>query len=320
MDNAELAYLLGMIAGKGEFIRDNSQTKIIITIPHKALVCEGMPTQLSVKASLDDIRNSIEPLIGTRLQSNQDGNKTTLAFTKDNGDLLIREINRYFGRLRSFKDFRIPQDIFRASVDIKRIFIIGLADVTAYIRRSNAAFGQSYHHRTYIEMPANWYLVIDIANLLHDLDVPIHTIDWAHPNMRDPNLKDYNSGKHNAWAREHQIKVFADEYEKVGFRIVHKKNALEELSRNNRSAWDNNLYQKIQHTLSEATKQKYQRQIGHIEINHHRYYWETKSRDIAKPSHPMENSPRIPEKIRGRHFDSWKDICRALGYPRSNNE
>lgn len=320
MDNAEFAYLLGMVAGKGAIIRDNSQTKITITLPHKTLVSEGMDTQLSVKASLEDVRNSIEPLIGVRLRSIQDKGKTTLEFTKDNDDFLIREINRYFGKLRSFKDFRIPDGIFSATTDIKRIFMIGLADVTAYIRRSNAAFGNPWHNRTYIEMPGNWNLVIDIGNLLHDLNVPIHTIDWAHPNMRDPNLKDYNKGKTGAWAREHQIKIFADEYEKIGFRIVHKKHALEELARSNRDAWDRELLEKIKNTKSEERIEALKNQIGHIEIKHHRYYWETKSRNIFKPSHPMENSPRIPEDIRGMHFNSWKDICRALGYPRSSDE
>lgn len=56
MQNAELAYLLGMIAGKGTIIRGNSHTDIIIEIPHKNLISEGKDAKLSVKASLDDIR------------------------------------------------------------------------------------------------------------------------------------------------------------------------------------------------------------------------------------------------------------------------
>jgi hypothetical protein len=38
MDNAELAYLFGMIAGKGTIIRGNTQTDVIIEIPHKNLI------------------------------------------------------------------------------------------------------------------------------------------------------------------------------------------------------------------------------------------------------------------------------------------
>lgn len=316
MDNAELAYLLGMITGKGTIIRGNSQTDIIIEIPHKNLVIEGMRAKLSVKASLDDIRNNLEPLINTRISSTQTEGKTVIQFTKNNQDFLIREINRHFQRLTSCKYLRIPTEIFSSPLDIKREFLIGLGDVTAHIRSSNAAYGLSYNHRVYIEIPVNWFLVVDIGNLLFDLDVPIHTIDWGHPNMRDPQLKDYNRGKQNVWFREHQIKIFADEFEKVGFRIVHKMEALRKLAEVNRREWDKCVKDKIRRARSDAQKEKFKRMIGHIEIAHHKFYWETEEMNKPKPSHPMENSEKIPREIRGRHFDSWKEICEALGYRR----
>ena len=56
--------------------------------------------------------------------------------------------------------------------------------------------------------------------------------------------------------------------------------------------------------------------IGHIELIHHKYYWETKNLKRPKASHPMENSDKIPPEIRGKHFNSWKEICAVLGYPR----
>ena len=316
MDNAELAYLLGMITGKGTIARGNSQTEVRIEIPHKNLISEGMDARLSVRASLDDIRNSLEPLINTRILSSQDESKTAIKFTKNNEDFLIREINRHFQRLRTCKDFRIPGDIFNSSTDIKREFMIGLADVTAHIRSSNSAYGIAYNHRTYIEIPVNWFLVVDIGNLLCDLDVPIHTIDWGHPNMRDPNLVDYNKGKQNVWFREHQVKIYADEFEKVGFRIEHKMRALKTLAETNRTEWDKEISAKIRRAKSEQQKEKFRRMLGHIELAHHKFYWETREVRKPKPVHPMENSDKIPEVIRGRHFNSWKEICEALGYRR----
>ncbi len=316
MINAELAYLLGMITGKGTILRGNSQTDTIIDIPHKNLISEGMNAKLSVKASLDDIRNNLEPLIGTRISSTQIQKKTVIKFTKNNEDFLTREMNRHFQGLSSCKDFRIPREIFDSPFDIKREFMIGLADVTAHIRGSNVAYGIAYNNRVYIEIPVNWYLVVDIGNLLFDLDVPVHTIDWGHPNMRDPQLKDYNSGKQNAWFREHQIKIFADEFEKVGFRIVHKMEALRKLVAANRIEWDKVLRHKINSTRSEYHKENFGRMLGHIETAHHKYYWETRQVHKPKPAHPMEHSDKIPQVIRGRHFDSWKEICDALGYGR----
>lgn len=319
MDNAELAYLLGMIAGKGIIIRDNNQTDIVIEIPHKNLISEGMDARLSVKASLDDIRNILEPLINVRISSTQIEQKTILKFTKNNQDFLVREINRHFHRLSSCKDFRMPQEIFESSFDIKRQFMIGLADVTAHIRSSNVAYGISYNHRSYIEIPVNWFMVVDISNLLYDLDVAIHNINWGHPNMRDPMLNDYNKGKKDAWFREHQIKIYADEFEKVGFRVVHKADALKKLSNLNRFELDKSIKEKISRAKSEKQKEKLQKMLGHIEIAHHKFYWQTKEVDKKKPIHPMEKSNKIPEIIRGKHFNSWKEICETLGYKERKN-
>lgn len=314
MDNAELAYLLGMITGKGTIARGNSETDIRIEIPRKNLIIEGMPSKLSVKASLEDIRNNIEPLIDTRIRSADINSKTIIMFSKNNEDFLIREINRHFQMLSSCKDFRIPQEIFISSSDIKKEFMIGLADVTAHIRKSNVGYGIPYNHRTYIEIPVNWFLVIDIGNLLYSLDVPIQTIDWGHPNMRDSNLIDYDKGKINAWFREHQIKIYADEFEKIGFRIVHKIKALESLAKKNRSEWDKEMEVKIKNAKSESQREKYKKMVGHVEFAHHKFYWETKNIQKKKPIHPMENSEKIPAIIRGKHFDSWKEICKTLGY------
>ena len=33
-----------------------------------------------------------------------------------------------------------------------------------------------------------------------------------------------------------------------------------------------------------------------------------------KPIHPMENDDSLPEKIRGKHFDSWTQLAKELGY------
>lgn len=32
----------------------------------------------------------------------------------------------------------------------------------------------------YFEIPNNWELVVDFANLLRSVDVPVQNIDWAH--------------------------------------------------------------------------------------------------------------------------------------------
>lgn len=46
----------------------------------------------------------------------------------------------------------------------------------------------------------------------------------------------------------------------------------------------------------------------------HRYYWELTQRRKEKPAHPGENDDFIPEEIRGKHYESWTEIARDLGY------
>jgi hypothetical protein len=315
MWNPEFAYLLGMITGKGTIIR-NAVTEIHIEIPHKNLIIEDMDAQISVKASLTDIKEILDPLIGTRISVTSIKNKTILSFEKDNADFLVREINKHMGNLISCKDFRVPNEIFNAASDIKKEFLRGLADVTAHIRRSNAAYGIPYNHRVYIEIPANWFLAADVANLLMDLDIPVHTIDWGHPNTRDPYLKDYNKDRKSVWFREHQVKIFAEEFEKVGFKIFHKMKALTQLAEVNKKEWDKYVSNKISTSKTQNQRNKWKRKLGRIETIHHKYYWQIKEINKTKPRHPMENDTRIPSIIRGKHFDSWRSIAKELGYPR----
>lgn len=46
----------------------------------------------------------------------------------------------------------------------------------------------------------------------------------------------------------------------------------------------------------------------------HKFYWEKSIRLKTKPIHPMENAESLPRKIRGKHFNSWRELARELGY------
>lgn len=293
MLNTDIAYLLGMIVGKGEIIRGNEKTKIIINIPHKSLIMEDKNTQTSIKASLLDITNRLKPLTDTDLISDTSNlNVAILSFSKNNGSYLIRDINAYLRGINSWRQARIPDEILEnSSEDVKKEFLRGLADVTIHIRSTNNAYGKPYNHRIYIEVMDNYELVIDLANLLKSLDIPVQDIRWGHPNFVDPEGHMYR--KNNRHYKEHQIKIYAEEFEKIGFSIEHKNELLKKLSKTNKQEW---------------------KSAKPIEGSHHKYYWQTKNRSKLKISHPDENHPKIHPKIRGKHFDSWKEIARELGY------
>jgi len=160
----------------------------------------------------------------------------------------------------------------------------GIADVAGYIRQSNNFMGMK--RRVYIEVPNdNWLLPVDICELLQqDMDVPVQLIQWGHPNVREPHV----TSRSESWAREHQIKIFAEAFVRVGFNIEYKRRMLEHFAED-----DAKLYN-----------------LPIVPCNPHP---NARKKPRAKPRHPGEQSQRLPSCLRGRHFDSYWHICTALG-------
>lgn len=286
--NNQMAYLIGMILGNGEIQRTNTSTTITIDIPYKKLTDDdGLDISIYVAASLLDIRGVIERLVGKELIVTQTNHSTKLSFTKDNEDYTMRELMRFIGNGVHHKTMTMNPELFNISTDEKKELLRGIADVTGHIRKSNAAFGQK-GHRVYIEIPGNWQMVIDIANMLKELDIPVQTIDFGHPNFRDSNVEKYNEGKFNYWKKEHQIKIYANVFLPVGFNIKHKQRALEKYAK-----------ELLQYMKPDST---------------YKFYWEKIVRRKQKPSHPAENDTSLPEAIRGKHYEAWQDLAKDLGY------
>lgn len=287
--NAQMAYLIGMILGNGEIQRKSDMSTITIELPHKNLLDdEKREVSIYVKSSLADIRSIIEPLIGHSTPISQTKRATQFSFTIPNEDYTMREILRFVGNGTHHSTMTMNSELFNITIDEKKELLRGIADVTGYIRRSNIAFGQKGSHRVYLEIPGNWQLVIDIANMLKDLNVPIQTIDFGHPNFRDSNLKKYNEGDKYYWKKEHQVKIWANEFKQIGFNIIHKQRALEKYSEELLVYLDEN--------------------------STHKFYWEKSIRKKEKPLHPMESDVSLPVSIRGKHFNSWTQVAKELGY------
>lgn len=287
--NSEMAYLIGMVIGNGEIQRGNRETTITIDIPYKNLYTDDLKdVAIYVKASIVDIRSIVESLLSNSIRITEETHSTKLSFTKSNDDYVIREIVRLVSGGTHHSTMRMDEELFSMNTDEKKAFLRGIGDVTAYIRKSNLAYGQTGAHRVYVEVPGNWYLVIDIANMLKSIGIPVQTIDFGHPNFRDGNLKKYNSGKPNFWKKEHQIKIYANEYLPIGFNIKHKQASLVKYSNELLSAIDPKIT--------------------------HQFYWEKSVKHKSRDKHPGENDPSLPEEIRGKHFESWTELADFMGY------
>lgn len=90
------------------------------------------------------------------------------------------------------------------------------------------------------------------------------------------------------------MKVWALEYQPVGFVVLHKQQALD--------------------YFAEEQKKPYVLSGRDPADRLHRYYWEITQRVRKKPSHPGENDDFLPDEIRGKHYNSWTEIAKDLGY------
>ena len=225
----DVAYLLGLITIRGELYESQGDKRIIIQFPFKSLIAEGIKIQLDQKDQLDmavnRIRDRLQELIESHIDVDRGGNEIVFSMRFLRNSMVWRNIRYTFGTKKSFREFEIPPSVLEAPDDaIKIEFLRGVADAGGFVRKSN--YYQNGKNRVYIEVNnKNWKLPPQLCRLMQeDLDVPVQLIQWGHPNVRQPNKK---TG--TAWAKEHQVKIFVEEFAKIGFYVSYKEQILEEL-------------------------------------------------------------------------------------------
>ena len=290
----DVAYLLGLIVARGEISESGGVKRLKIEFPFRNLQVEGIKKRIhqrdKILIGLRKIRSRINELTDMNIREEETEDAVILIMESMKNSIFWRNLRLILGNRTTHYEFEIPSIIFESESTIKKEFLRGFADVAGSARYSNRnRWGKC---RIYLDvLNPNWRLPVQLCHLLQDhLHVPVDTITWGHPNIRDPKLKDYRNGRRHAWAREHQIKIFADDFKQIGFYMEHKQEILEELAEYNE--------------VKGFEKAKYCDPPKEIR---------------KKPRHPEENSDKLPETLRGRHYDSSWQICADLGCWRYNN-
>jgi len=281
----DIAYLLGSIVARGEINYDNGL--ILIRYPYKYLEIDGQLTWQSIVISLDKVANRFKKLgFDIDKEALGPGKDITLILETKPESLQMRLMRFFFGNKTNYREFEVPMKLWQCSSNIVKEFIRGYCDVAAHIRASNR--DEDGFHRVYIDVLfQNWRLPVQLCNLIQiKAGVPVHTIVWAHPNIRDPHVK---HGSGNWWKKEHQIKIYAHHFLPIGFYIKHKQQLLEEYARINIE------------------------RIKKGEKPRHKPCRAVIKRVRPRQSHPDEKDPDLPSEIRGQHINSYKEICIALG-------
>lgn len=275
---ADISYLLGLITGHGEIQYNSDVKKIVIDFEYKTLeskaITKNFDQRLHIQTSLDPVVYRLQQM-GINVQK-VTGEKISLVLTWVKEDIAWLFIKFLINGTRfSYHDFLIPEPIFETTETNKKEFLRGLADVTGFVRKSNV--DQAGRHRVYIEISnKNWFLPPQICQLIQSLNVAIQYIGYGHPNIR--------GGTGTSWAKEHQIKIYAEDFENIGFYISHKNEALAELVEYNKANFER------------------RQALCTGKVN----------REKIKDTHPNETHEKLPVEINGQHFNSYKEICKCL--------
>ncbi|MFQ3611483.1 MAG: hypothetical protein SNJ72_08320 [Fimbriimonadales bacterium] len=283
--DADVAYLLGLIVARGTFHESEGVYRLIIEFPYSSLQLEGADTRYDqekeIKVGLVEIQKRLYELLACDIEVHTVSQESIALVARFfRRSMAWRNLKMILEERTNYPEFVVPSVLMDSAVpnDYKREFLRGFGDVAGNIRRSNRYIDGRHRVRLDIlNYPNNWTLPIQLCTLLQEhLSIPVQMIAWGHPNL-GRNL------------REHQVNLFAQNYLAIGFTFKHKQALLEELAHINQQDFPN-------------------------APNH--YCPGVRKTRQTKPSVPSENEPRLPETIRGKHFDSYWQICQALGCDR----
>ena len=256
--NTQVTYLAGLTVGRGRLF-DSGRIVIEFSHTNKSISgiahcpkCRSVATQknkfyscknLSCGASgfepeqniynqqietQESIQKTIIPFLAKGLKfkyflmSSPSVTQLVLDFTRDDSDWKI--LLELFGKEFHFHSGSIPHAISNFDSEFKIEFINGLLDTAGFCNAGGwlprKGKTSEVRQRAYFQVVRNWKLTVEIDNFLRqEFNIPIQTIDWGHPNIRDGNLVEAKAGKSSAYAREHQLKIYPEYLKQFKFRI-----------------------------------------------------------------------------------------------------
>lgn len=321
--SSQLAYLAGLIVGRGrlfdtgraviEFSHTNKTINGIARCPN----CNSVATQknkfyscknpkcgetgfepiqniydqvLETKASInDEIVPFLQQVLSFKVSVMANPSITLLILDFDTKDQGWKDLTELLGNQFHFHSGHIPKPISTYEKRLQIEFINGMLDTSGFCNSGGwlprKGLNSEIRQRVYFQVVRNWNLTVELDNFLRrEFYIPIQTIDWGHPNIRDGNLVEAQAGKSSAYAREHQLKVYPEYLKDFKFRISSKQKMLQEL---------------LQHNVDGGFANKED-------------WFPPKKITSYKPHHPDEQNPRMAQPVR-RHFDAFWQINLALG-------
>jgi hypothetical protein len=281
----DVAYILGMILMRGTFVDKGIGGTLTIRFPHRLESVSPAPgyeldinRATALELALRKLQDQMQDVLGVRVTVSTPQGQAHVRADFPSNTIAWRDLRMLCGNQLSYEQFILPEVIFQAPRDIQLALLRGIADCSSDPSAKDNAWGVS--HRIVLQFQhVNWKLPIQVCALMQtQLDIKVQHILWGHPNVRDP------AGGH-AWAKEHRMRVFAEEFRPIGFGFEYK--------------------QKVFETLADWNEKN----PGPRRIACNPKVKKTQKR---KPKHPDEKLETLPPELR-RHFNSACAVCKALG-------
>ena len=283
--DADMAYLLGLITARGRISESGDTKRIIIEFPYQSLKVDGISdsfdTNTSIRLGLQQIQERILELTGADVTITNKDNSIALVLRFFRNTMVWRNILMHTQERTGYEHFLVPQIFFSPDVpkDWKREYIKGFADVAGNIRRANRYVdGANRVRLDVLNYQTNWEMPVQLCTVLEEhLTTPVQLITWGHPNMG----RDF---------REHQINIFAVPFGGIGFSLPHKQTILEQF---------------IEHDKEHHPRKSYNPCVGRKKLRK----W--------KPKDKRERDEKLDNRLKGKHFNGYWQICKKLGCPRT---
>jgi hypothetical protein len=286
MDN-DVAYLLGLIIGRGVFSELGDTRRLLIHFPFELMQVRGIPgsrlrfdQKKEIRLCLDDARRRLNELLEVNVDIETAANEITLKAIFTKATMSWRNLKMLCYERLSFHEFEIPEILYQVPADLQVEFLRGIADSTASPSYSDR--DQAGNQRIVLQFNnLNWRLPIQVCRLLQEcLNVKVQHVLFGHPNIRTSSRRTSQQ-----WAKEHRLRIFAEDFESIGFNFPYKQQIFAEMVEYNKR---NRRYD----------SKKCNPQIKKIRSK--------------KPRHPAERDSRLPREVR-KHFNAAFEICMALG-------
>lgn len=226
----DVAYLLGMLFGRGQRIDDGDDRRLLITLDIRTNYPKLPPSvpqpkldiALENERALNNTRRRINELLDANVDIIPQGKgKTVLTAIFVKPTIAWRDIALLCSRGTDRSDFRLP-DAFIEQKDLTLFeeFLRGFADVAVTPSFSDNAWGK----RARIAFPVvhkNRGLADQLVKVFNRVGVNAPLLPGSKAKRGSP--------------KEHRIRPYADDYERVGFSFPHKRELLRLLAQHNRA-------------------------------------------------------------------------------------